>query len=164
MTRRKPTHKNFSYVIAAFVIASVPLSTASFAQIHKWVDANGRVHYSDTPPPQKAKTSTELTMRKYKQAPVSTPTTVTEESTNKKPGTNKPNAESERTKQLEAELKAQKDAQKKQRCETLSKSKDNLAMGGRIYEMKDGKRKYLSSSEIDAKRAKVNQAYKRDCR
>ena len=34
-----------------FVIALVVLSLSAAADIFKWVDANGKVHYSNTPPP-----------------------------------------------------------------------------------------------------------------
>ena len=35
----------------AFLAAACVFSTAAFAQQFKWVDANGRVQYGDTPPP-----------------------------------------------------------------------------------------------------------------
>ena len=35
-----------------FVIALMSVSISASADIYKWVDANGKVHYSNTPPPE----------------------------------------------------------------------------------------------------------------
>lgn len=39
---------------AALAVASCTLSLSAFAAIYKWVGADGRVHYADTPPPASA--------------------------------------------------------------------------------------------------------------
>ena len=48
-----------------FFIALLIISTNSIAELNKWVDSKGRIHYSDTPPPPdvsatKIKTSSEV--------------------------------------------------------------------------------------------------------
>jgi glutaredoxin len=50
-------------VIAAFCMASL-LATAAAAQstVHRWVDKDGKVHYSDAPPPKDAKDATQKRM------------------------------------------------------------------------------------------------------
>lgn len=163
MTRLATLKQPLNYAALFTIIVSMSLSATVSAKVHKWVDEHGRTHYTDTPPPKKAKTSKELKVRKYK-ASSSPSRTLASSGENIEEAPNKPvNPDAERAKKLESELNAQKDERNKQRCETLKQSKENLALGGQIYEMKNGERKYLSGSEIDAKRKKVNEVYNRDC-
>jgi glutaredoxin len=41
--------------IVAFVLISVAAAPASAAQLYRWIDAQGRVEWRDTPPPEGAK-------------------------------------------------------------------------------------------------------------
>lgn len=46
------THKSF--LQTALVALTLCFSTAAMAKIYKWTDANGKTHYTATPPPAKA--------------------------------------------------------------------------------------------------------------
>ena len=39
------------------VVTVLAWSAAAYGQMYKWVDKNGRTHYTDTPPPPDAKSS-----------------------------------------------------------------------------------------------------------
>jgi len=41
------------HVLAGVLAALVLLSSALFADMYKWIDENGKLHYSDSPPPGK---------------------------------------------------------------------------------------------------------------
>ena len=43
------------------------VSFNAHAQLHKWVDSNGKVHYSDEPPPSNATDSKTLNIQSYSQ-------------------------------------------------------------------------------------------------
>jgi hypothetical protein len=47
-------------------------SLGSHAELNKWVDANGKVHYSDEPPPENAKVQT-MRLPHSQEAPASAP-------------------------------------------------------------------------------------------
>lgn len=164
--------KTISYAMPLALLLGMSMSTHA-AKVYKWVDENGRTHYSQTPPPAKAKTSKAMNVSTARSQPTAAQLAATGSTAGAAEAIKgdgemaqdgKPNPDAERAKQLEGELAARKKAEKDQRCQALRKSKDNLAIGGRIYEMKDGQRKYLSGAEIDAKRKKVNAAYSRGCR
>lgn len=42
-------------LVSTTALAALAASGAAFAQAYRWVDENGRVQYSDKPPPEKAK-------------------------------------------------------------------------------------------------------------
>jgi S1-C subfamily serine protease len=54
--------------IAALFFAALFISTAAEAQIYKWVDADGKTHYSQSPPPKKANVETKQLSPAVRQA------------------------------------------------------------------------------------------------
>jgi glutaredoxin len=46
-----------------FILLAVLLASPSFAGVYKWTDAQGRIHYSDAPPP--AARSTQLKLQSF---------------------------------------------------------------------------------------------------
>lgn len=57
-TDRCPRHVPPARVLCAAAIALACLAAPALADVYKWVDAQGGVHYSDRPPPADAKTVT----------------------------------------------------------------------------------------------------------
>jgi hypothetical protein len=47
--------------ITLILIASLALAPAAIAEVYKWVDSNGKVHYGDTPPANARATPIEMT-------------------------------------------------------------------------------------------------------
>lgn len=145
-----------SWLIALFFAGTAVSAQAN--KFYKWTDANGNVHYSQTKPKYQ-KQAKQLDIRTGKSSPI----TKAESKTTKKTGKQEASPEKEQIEELQGKVKKQDDHMKAQRCKSLKASLDNLLEGGRIYEMQDGKRNYLSGKQIEERRAKVKQAYQKDC-
>lgn len=52
--------ETMKYTLAIFLLL---ISFNTYAELHKWVDADGKVHYSDEPPPDSAKKTETLNIR-----------------------------------------------------------------------------------------------------
>lgn len=66
--------------------------------------------------------------------------------------------------QLEQQVKDLQSRETAQRCQSLRNNLANLNIGGRIYEMDgSGNRVYLNAQEIDARRARTQQAISQFC-
>lgn len=50
------------HLVAAACVALVALPAASQSTVYRWVDKDGKVHFSDTPPPQDVKASSQRRM------------------------------------------------------------------------------------------------------
>jgi len=139
------------------MIRYLPLALALFilpawAGLYKWTDENGKVHYSDQPPPSDVKQTQTLKESKSAAAAPS--------ATGAKPGAAaKTPAEQEmefRKRRLEAaegEAKAKKDAEaaeeKKRNCERANAQVASLQRGGRItHPGPNGEQIYMSDAEI----------------
>lgn len=145
--------KRLSLVIGLALCVALPAS----AQMYKWVDSNGQVHYSDKPPPSNVKTEE---LRPPAQA-AATPTSTAEGGAKKdaaKPGP-KSLAEQEQAfeKRRADAAKAQaeqakKDAEARDRAENCKRAKAalaNLELGGRQTRIDEkGERVFLTDQEI----------------
>jgi len=135
----------------ALLVAALPASAA----MYKWVDKDGKIHYSDQPPPEGAKQS----------GVVNTPAPATPAAAPSAPGAGAPPkgpktaAEQEmefrkrRLEAAEADAKRQQDAQaaeeKKRNCTQANSRLTALETGGRITKHgPDGETVYLSDAEI----------------
>lgn len=151
----------------AIMALSLCLALPAMAQMYKWVDANGEVHYSDRPPPSGVKNEKLQMPSEPPAAPA--PSTV-KAGAKKNPavaGTQKNGAEAGpkslaerdqafRKRQAE-EAKAQaeqakKEAQARRKAEYCKIAKErlaNLEMGGRQVRVNDkGERVFLTDKEI----------------
>ncbi len=142
------------YFIAIFTLALI--SSNAHAELHKWVDANGVVHYSDTVPPDVAKTQNvrNVTGKDGATAPASSSqkTLAEREAELKKAKQEKDDA---------AKKKAQQDAaaeSKKNACEAARQNQRTLEAGGRIYTYDaSGERTFLDE---DARAQRLEEARK----
>lgn len=133
------------------------VSAPAGAQTYKWTDADGKIHYSDQPPPANAKEQVTVKPRKP-----SAPTTSASPSTGEKGATAaKPKTYVEqeaefRKRQVETaereaadKKKAAEAAEKKQNCEQARAQLKSLQSGGRITRNSaQGEREYLNDAEI----------------
>ncbi len=134
------------------LVVALPAS----AVMYKWVDKDGKIHYSDQPPPEGAKQSGVVNTP----APTTTPATAAPaEGAGAPPKGPKTAAEQEmefRKRRLvaaEADAKRQQDAQaaeeKKRNCTQANSRLTALETGGRITKHgPDGETVYLSDTEI----------------
>lgn len=139
-------------LVLALLVMALPASAA----MYKWVDQNGKVHYSDQPPPDGARQSGVVNTP----APhTSTPPTTSPAPAGAAPKGPKTAAELEmefrkrRVEATEAEAKRQQEAQaaeeKKRNCAQATNRLVALQTGGRITKHgTDGETVYLSDAEI----------------
>jgi type IV secretory pathway VirB10-like protein len=127
---------------------------SAWADLYKWTDENGKVHYSDQPPPGDVKKSESIKQPKSAaaaEAPAATGPPP--------PAQPKTAAELDmefrkrRVEAAEAEAKAQKDAQaaeeKKRNCQRATAQVASLERGGRITRPgPNGEQTYMSDDEI----------------
>ncbi len=168
--------KQFSVAIALALCVALPAS----AQMYKWVDANGKVQYSDKPPPSNIKTEK---LRAPPPAPGAPATGATAGAA--KAGTQKDKdaakagpktpAEQEqafRKRQLEAS-KAQEADEKKQaqardkaeHCRRANAAVAALQLGGRQQRIDSkGERVFLDEQQIGQELAKAQQEAAAACK
>ena len=124
------------------------------AQTYKWKDADGKIHYSDQPPPANAKEEATVKQRK----PASAATAAPAAGENKAPKA-KTYVEQEadfKKRQVEAakhedeeKKKAAEAAAKKQNCERARAQLRSLQSGGRVTQTNaKGEREFMSEAQI----------------
>jgi Domain of unknown function (DUF4124) len=128
----------------------------AWADMFKWTDENGKVHYSDQPPPANAKKSESIKQPKPAAAPpaaAAAPDAAKPAAGPKTPAEQEMEFRKRRLEAAEAEAKAQKEAQatedKKRNCEKAKAQVASLERGGRITRPgANGEPTYMSDQEI----------------
>jgi hypothetical protein len=139
------------YVPLALCLLIAPV----WADLYKWTDENGKVHYSDQPPTSNVKKPETIKQSK----PAATAPAATSQGA--KPAATAPKTAAEqemefrkrRLEAAEAEAKAEKDAQaaeeKKRNCERSKAQVASLETGGRIVRYApSGEQVYMNDQEI----------------
>jgi hypothetical protein len=145
------------------------LPAAAQAELYRWVDAEGRVHYTDTPPPPNARKSEEL-QRPRRAAPDAQPAPAADGDA-QQPRTPAEQEAAFRKRQLERAEKqaeqerAQKEAEtKKRNCESARARLAGLQAGGRITRYNaQGELEYLSDQEIQGSIGGAEQSVREWC-
>ncbi len=142
------------------VLALMLLSTAESAEVYRWTDDNGQVHFSQRPPPREAQRL---------QLPES--------------GPGQPNADTDLTRRRERERRllesyqherTQKKARQArevnarqeaaERCSRLQLHWRRLSHPGPVYIRRDdGEREYLSDEQREAEQARIRPSYVQAC-
>ena len=160
-------------VIAILVIGLLPVLAQ--ADLYKWKDKQGRINYTDTPPPADIKADN----LKAKPAVPNTPAVVAKEvgkdgKENAKEGEKKDDSKlddaaakrqkiAEEQKKLDAE-KAEDAKLKEANCKTAKQNMASLANGGRIYRTKNnGEREYMTDQDINNGRKSAQQEVNKYC-
>lgn len=147
--------KFFTLTIPLLLITGL---SAQAGKIYKWTDENGRVHYSQTAP--KNKNAKAFNVRQNtSNRPVFDKKTKSEV----KKKTTDIKKQNEKIKKQNEQTKAEAKKIKQENCKTLRQNIDSLNEGGRIFEMEDGKRKYLSDTEINKRKKESNEVFAKDC-
>jgi len=130
------------------------------AGMYKWTDENGKVHYSDQPPPAAAQKAETIKAPKIPHAP--SPAAAPADASGKPPATGPKSISDQemefrkrRLQQAENEAKAQKDAQaaaeKKRNCERATQQVQAYERGGRVSRYgPNGEQVFLSDQEIQS--------------
>jgi hypothetical protein len=167
--------KSISVAISLALCAALP----AYAQLYKWVDSSGKVHYSDKPPPGNVKTE----KLRPPARPPSPPAAGASADATKKDVTKKDAsqagpetlAEKEqafRKRQAEArkseEEQERKDARARDQAENCRRAKAavaNLELGGRQTRINEkGERVFLDEQQIAQETAKARQEAATACK
>ena len=146
------------------------LAAPASAEMYKWTDEDGKVHYTDQPPPAAARKSETIKASKVPHA--TTPAAAPGDATGKPPAAaTGPKSVSDqemefrkrRLQQAENEAKAQKDAQaaeeKKRNCQRAQEQVAAYERGGRIGRYgPNGEQVFLTDQEIQAELANVRKS------
>lgn len=164
-------------LLAAFALTAI--SGLSQAEIYKWKDKDGKVRYSDTPPPSNVKQEAIAGKKapvaptgKAPLAPVDNPAAVPTAVTPKniEPSINAEDSAAEkrqRAAEAEKNNKLEKEAEAKRKAENCAAAKSNMqtyTQGGRVYKMNEkGEREYMDESGFKAGREKAQQEINENC-
>ncbi len=152
------------YLLILLMLSSAP----AVAALNKWVDANGKVHYSDQPPPANVKAKT------LRSAPA-TPDSVGDVAATSAPAATKTYAEREaewkkaqQAKKEAADKATQEQARKEERKANCALSQQNLRTfqsGMPIAEVDaSGERAYLDDTQRQQRIAKAQQDISNWCK
>ena len=129
------------------------------AEIYKWVDAQGNVHYGDKPPDQPAETMDIRTAPPTSTEPVIDSSTQIKEALRIVSGARARREELDR----EEDVAIAEAERIKQDCEKLAAYRQTLEGGGFFYRDSDKDMNALSDDEIAAEVAKARRAYEEAC-
>ena len=147
---------NITWLLLAVLGGAWLTTTSVVAQTYKWKDADGKIHYSDQPPPANAKEETTVKPRKpaagATAAPVATgkeaPATKTKTYVEQEADFKKRQVETAKREE-EEKKKAAEAAEKKQNCDRARAQLRSLQAGGRVTQTNaKGEREYLSEAQI----------------
>lgn len=148
-------------LLMRFVLLMACLFSAAFAaaEVYRWTDANGQVHYGERPPPEGAR-ALELPARGQ---PVSADDDMTARRARQQRLLE--SYEYERSqRQAEAARAAEEQADDAERCRALERRWRELSHGGPIYFTRpDGSRDYLDEARRAAEKEKMRPAFRRFC-
>jgi hypothetical protein len=118
-----------------------------FAQIYQWKDAEGKIQYSDQPPP--ASVRQERTVAPRAAAPSSAPAAAKPSYQDQEAAFRQRQVEQDESKAARAKENAEAQ-ERKRNCEMAQGNLRNLQVGGRQvrFDGKSGERVYLSDDEI----------------
>lgn len=153
--RRHPIKIN--WLLLALMSGTWLVAAPAFAQTYKWTDAEGKVHYSDQPPPANAREQVTVKPRKPSaSAPAATPAAAEKGAPAAKARTYVEQEADFKKRQVEAaereaadKRKADEVAEKKQNCDQARAQLRSLQAGGRVTGTNaQGEREYMSDAQI----------------
>ena len=146
------------------------VSASALAGLHKWVDANGKVHYSDQPPPANVEATT-LRFTSGTTAPVSAgdtaassvpaaPKTIAEREAELKKAQQAKKEAADRAAREQVEVET-----RKANCIAARKNLSMLQEGMRMIEIDDkGERSYLNDEQRQQRIARAQQDVSTYCK
>lgn len=144
--------------IAAFVLFLLSVSAAG-AQVYKWTDEQGRVHYGDKPPEQGART-----MQVDPGSASNSPVPSDAERRDKTRRLLRAYDEERRIKQQREQQHAAREAERKKRCARARDRLRSYTHAGGLYELDDqGNRRFLSDERRQQAEARAAQDVDKWC-
>jgi regulator of protease activity HflC (stomatin/prohibitin superfamily) len=130
------------------------------AQLYRWVDKDGRVQYTDTPPPPDAKGTQQLRLNTAPGAPAPSSTSIAEQ----EKAFQKRRADAAKA-ETKAEADAKAAAENAQACAAARSHLATLNDGGRIARTKaNGEREILDDAAIEAEKVKARASVAEACK
>ena len=127
------------------------------ATTYKWKDANGEIHYTQSPPPEG------VTGEKIKAPPKVDTESAVKELKDKEAGFDK-RVEDKNKADADATKTADKAAQKAKYCEDLRTELSGVQSAQRIYTGEGDKRRRLGEDERQARIKSINEKLAKDCK
>ena len=147
-------HSKYLVKMGCFTLLAM-LSSTVFAEMYKWVDENGEVHYSDRQPPADVETET-----------IKPPPTVDVEQAKKELEARQNKFKTEESEKPAEEEKVTEEelAVKKKNCELGKDKLQRLQDNPRVYsEAEDGTRTRLGEDERQARIKQAQDMIKKNC-
>ncbi len=138
------------------------LPALSAADIYKWTDEKGQVHYGEKPG---TGTSESIAIPERRRQPATPAPDDKQRLENIKRWNAARQREREQARQKQAELQERKAKQKK-RCNKLKNELADLQRGGVSWYRLDeaGQRQYMSDQQIEARKTRLSLTIRKDCR
>lgn len=144
----------------AAVLGLMVVSLAASADVYKWVDAQGRTHYSDRPDSDNAERLAVASRR-------TNPSAVAERNATENEQRQLTDAQATQQRQQQATTKAVRDDVTKTRDQQCKEAEEQYRVAiesQKLYRIgKDGERAYLTSAEIDEARLNARRARDQVC-
>lgn len=143
------------------LILCLLVSASTFAEIYKWTDEKGQVHYGENPGGKAS--GTRIIPQHYK--PPSRPAPdAKQRMENIRKWTDARQKERQNEKRKKAKQQ-EKRAKQEEKCRRSRNRLIDLERGGRRYRLDaNGQREFLSDQEIDANKSKTREYLDRNCR
>ena len=162
-------------LLAVFALSAV--SGLSQAEIYKWKDKEGKIRYSDTPPPSNIKQESMSGKKKVAAPTGNAPLAPVDANAAPAKMADIPeapispedaaalkrqrNAEADKNNKKEKEVEA---ARKVENCTAAKANMQTYTQGGRVYKMNEkGEREYMDESGFKAGREKAQQEINENC-
>jgi hypothetical protein len=151
--------------IAVMVLALAACAASVQAQVYKWVDKDGKVQYSDQPPPPDAAKSA---LQKVISTSSSAPAAQSDKAAEKAPDKGK-EFEKRRSESAEKQKKADEASklagQKQESCDSARAHLKNLEVGGRISKIDaNGERYFLDDDQFQQEIAQAQDVIAESCK
>ena len=155
--------KNSSLALIIFgLILLLCINTHSLAEIYKWVDENGNVHFGQIPPDEDAQQIGSKSDRQGQSSTSSTSDSATRINQQAEELEKDQQKAKEQQKKVAEEEKRQ--AIIKENCKRAQTNYNTISQGGRMYEVDpSGERHYWSDSERAAKLSNAKEAVDKWC-
>lgn len=145
-------------------VALFIFTLTAYAEAHKWVDADGTVHYSDSIPPEVTTAETVRNISRKGQAEAPAPATVPAKSIAEREAELK---KSKQEKEVSSQKKTQEETradEKKRNCETARQNVRTLEEGGRIvtYDA-NGERIVMDDAMREQRLAEAHKSVSENC-
>lgn len=148
---------NINRLLLALMVCGTSFAAMpAAAETYKWTDADGKVHYSDQPPPANAREQKTITPHKHSSTPGAAPAATDKGAPPAKAKTYVEQEAEFKKRQVEAaerdaaeKKKADEAAEKKRDCDQVRTQLAGLRAGGRITQTNaQGERDYMSDAQI----------------